>query len=96
MRKQAEERARDHLNASLLAQELTGVLYQAHLLHGHVGEILPSFIETEEIDLVIMGSLARTGIAGLISGSTAEQVFYSANCAVVIVKPPNFVSPIVL
>jgi nucleotide-binding universal stress UspA family protein len=96
MREQAEARASDHLNASLLAQELTGVAYQAHLRHGHVGVILPAFIETEEIDLVVMGSLTRTGIAGLISGSAAEQIFYSANCAVLVVKPPNFVSPVVL
>jgi nucleotide-binding universal stress UspA family protein len=96
MREQAEARARDHLNASLLAQELTGVAYQAHLRHGHVGVILPAFIETEEIDLVVMGSLTRTGIAGLISGSAAEQIFYSAYCAVLVVKPPNFVSPVVL
>ena len=96
MRKQAEARASDHLNNSLLAQELTGVAYQAHLLHGHVGEILPSFIEKEAVDLVVMGSLTRTGIAGLISGSTAEQIFHSAGCAVLVIKPPNFVSPIVL
>ncbi len=96
IRRLAESRASDHLNASLLAQELTGLVYQAHLLHGHVGVILPSFIETKSIELVVMGSLTQAGIAGLISGSTAEQIFHAANCAVMVVKPPEFVSPVVL
>ncbi|MDJ0811013.1 MAG: universal stress protein [Desulfobacterales bacterium] len=94
MRSQAEDRARDHLNASLLVPDLTGVAHQAHLLQGQVSIALPAFIATEEIDLVVMGSLTQAGIRGMISGSTAEQIFYAANCAVMVVKPPNFVSPI--
>ncbi len=95
MRSQAEGRAQDHLDASLLVPELTGIRYQTHLLQGKVGAVLPAFIATEKIDLVVMGSLTQAGIGGLISGSTAEQIFYAANCAVMVVKPPNFVSPIV-
>ncbi len=96
MRTQAEIRARDHLDASLGVHDLTQVEHQVHLRHGQVGAALPSFIEAEKIDLVVMGSLTQAGIAGLITGSTAEQIFHAANCAVMVVKPPDFVSPVVL
>ena len=96
MRMQVEGRARDHLNASLKYQDLAGIEYQAHLLHGQVEVALPSFIATEKIDLVVMGSLTQVGIGGLIAGSTAEQIFYAANCAVMVVKPPNFITPVLL
>jgi nucleotide-binding universal stress UspA family protein len=57
---------------------------------------MPAFIEAEGIDLVVMGTLSRTGVAGLIAGNTAEKVFYSADCSVLAVKPPDFVSPVAL
>lgn len=87
-------RARDHMGSSLRTQDLTGVAYQTQLVHGRVDEILPAHIATQGIDLVVMGSPTRTGIAGLIAESTAEQSFPNANCAVLVVKPPDFVSPI--
>jgi nucleotide-binding universal stress UspA family protein len=96
MRTQAENRARDHLSAVLGTQDLSAVEHRTHLVQGHAGVILPAFIETEGVDLVVMGSLAHTGIAGLITGSTAEQIFHSANCAVMVVKPPDFISPVTL
>jgi nucleotide-binding universal stress UspA family protein len=96
MRAQVEGRARDHLNASLQSQDLARIEYQAHLMHGQVGVGLPAYIADEKIDLVVMGSLTQVGIGGLIAGSTAEQIFYAANCAVMVVKPPNFISPVAL
>ena len=96
MRTQAEIRARDHLDASLLSQDLKQIQHQTHLLPGRVAAVLPSFIETERIDLVVMGSLTQAGITGLFSGSTAEQIFHVANCAVMVVKPPDFVSPVII
>ncbi len=96
LRAQAEERARRHLDERIHAQDLARIEYRAHLQHGRVGNILSAFIEDEGIDLVVMGSLSQAGIAGLIAGSTAEQIFHSADCAVMVVKPPDFVSPVSL
>lgn len=41
-----------------------------------------------------MGSVARTGISGLIMGNTAERILGSLPCSVITVKPEGFVSPI--
>jgi hypothetical protein len=41
-----------------------------------------------------MGTLARTGIAGLFIGNTAEAVLHQVNCSVLTVKPEGFVTPV--
>ncbi len=94
LRTEREAQARRHLEGRMRDRQLAGLRYQAHLKHGRVAEILTAFIAAEKIDLVVMGTLSQSGIAGLISGSTAEQIFHAANCAVLAVKPPDFVSPV--
>jgi nucleotide-binding universal stress UspA family protein len=58
--------------------------------------VIPSIAEQENVDLVIMGTIARTGIAGLLIGRTAEAVFRQVRCSVLAVKPEGFVSPVTL
>jgi hypothetical protein len=43
-----------------------------------------------------MGTVARTGIAGLLIGNTAEAILEQVQCSVLAVKPPGFVSPVKL
>lgn len=47
-------------------------------------------------NLVVMGTVARTGIAGLIIGNTAEAILDQLMCSVLAVKPPGFKSPVKL
>jgi nucleotide-binding universal stress UspA family protein len=47
-------------------------------------------------DLVVMGTVARTGISGLIIGNTAEAILDQLMCSVLAVKPPGFTSPVKL
>ena len=47
-------------------------------------------------DLVVMGTVARTGIPGYIVGNTAEMILSQIACAVLAVKPPGFTSPVTL
>jgi len=41
-----------------------------------------------------MGTVARTGIKGLIIGNTAEVILNGIQCSVLAVKPDGFVSPL--
>jgi nucleotide-binding universal stress UspA family protein len=41
-----------------------------------------------------MGTVARTGIAGLVMGNTAERVLRRLHGSVLAVKPPGVVSPV--
>ncbi|UUI62888.1 universal stress protein [Aeromonas salmonicida] len=54
----------------------------------------PKMAAKLNIDLVVMGTVARTGIAGVIIGNTAESVLSQLNCSVFAIKPKGFVSPL--
>jgi len=43
-----------------------------------------------------MGTVARTGMPGLLIGNTAEGVLNEIDYSVLAVKPPGFVTPVTL
>ena len=57
---------------------------------GVVGETLCSIIQREHIDLVVVGSHARTGLRKIVLGSVAEEIFRSAPCPVLTVGPNSW------
>ncbi len=65
-----------------------------HVLEGEPGNIIPQFIHERDADLLVMGTVARSGMAGLLTGNTAEQILGRIECSVLAVKPEGFVSPI--
>lgn len=56
-------------------------------------EIL-GYLQRHPIDLLCMGTLARSGLRGLLTGNTAENVLPWIDCSLLAVKPPGFVSPV--
>lgn len=69
---------------------------KTHVPKGPAGEIIPALARELKIDLIVMGTVARTGIPGLIIGNTAESVLSQIHCSVLAVKPPGFVTPVTL
>jgi universal stress protein E len=51
-------------------------------------------IEQCGIDLLVMGTVARGGVAGVFTGNTAERLLPRIRCSVLAVKPHDFVCPI--
>jgi len=81
--------------AEILGQEAMGYLGpRLHLVQGAAAEVIPATAARLGADLVVMGTLGRTGIAGVVIGNTAEAVFEQLQCAVLAVKPAGFVSPL--
>jgi nucleotide-binding universal stress UspA family protein len=70
--------------------------HQIHLVRGDPGILLPKMAEEQQIDLIVMGTVVRTGVPGLFIGNTAEFVLRQVNCAVLTVKPAGFVTPVML
>lgn len=68
--------------------------YQVHMQKGLPEEVIPSFVEHQEIDILVMGTVARTGISGFIIGNTAENILQKINCSLLALKPQGFVSPV--
>ena len=64
------------------------------LLRGAPEDVIPEFVVSEGIDLVVMGTVARAGIAGMLIGNTAERILRKLPCSVLTVKPDGFVSPV--
>ena len=64
------------------------VAYDHRYLEGAPIREIVGFAERENIDLIVMGSHGRTGLARLLMGSVAEGVARLASCPVLIVKQP--------
>ena len=60
---------------------------RVHNLQGSARELLPAVAISNEIDVLVMGAVARTGLDKLIIGSTAEKILDHVPCDVLVVKP---------
>lgn len=69
---------------------------QIHILKGRAGHVIPEVARTLAIELIVMGTVSRTGIAGFFIGNTAEEILGRVDCSVLTVKPDGFVSPVKL
>jgi nucleotide-binding universal stress UspA family protein len=54
---------------------------------GAVGDALQAIIQREHIDLIVVGTRARTGLRKLVLGSVAEEIFRHAPCPVMTIGP---------
>lgn len=67
-----------------------------HMIKGSARVIIPALTVELDADLMILGTVARTGIPGLFMGNTAETILNQIDCSVLAIKPPGFVSPVQL
>ena len=65
------------------------VKYEHHLLRGDAAGELLRITESEDIDLIIMGTHGRTGLSRALMGSVAEKVVRRAKCPVLTIKQPE-------
>lgn len=68
--------------------------YNVYSLKGIPDETIPEFINDNGVNLLVMGTVARGGIAGALVGNTAENIFQLLKCSLITKKPNGFVSPI--
>ena len=67
---------------------------EVKLLKGEPDVVIPRYVKRHDIDMVVMGTVVRTGLAGLVIGNTAEHMLQRLQCSVLALKPEGFVSPI--
>lgn len=65
------------------------VAYEHHYVRGAPVREIVKFARARKVDLVVMASHGRTGLARVVMGSVAEGVMRKAHCAVLIVKQPT-------
>jgi universal stress protein E len=90
-RQQAEEKI-----TSQLAQLELRPSGQIHVENHAPSIAILDFVDKYSIDLLVMGTVARTGIAGLIMGNTAEKLLPRISCSILALKPEGFRTPVAL
>ncbi|MEQ9366684.1 MAG: universal stress protein [Leptospirales bacterium] len=68
--------------------------YEIVQLNGDPAPAIPAYTKKAPSRLLVMGTVARTGIPGFIMGNTAENIFHELACSIVAIKPPGWVCPI--
>ena len=82
---------------TLLKQvDLTDLNPHVHQLEGNSVDVITELVISEDIDLLVMGTVCRTGITGFLIGNTAEVVLDEVNCSVLTLKPEGFVTPVTI
>ncbi len=64
----------------------SGIEVESVILDGHPADRVMEFAEQEGIDLIVMGTLGRTGLDRFLLGSIAEKVVRHSKTPVMVVK----------
>ena len=67
---------------------------EIHSITGRPATGIAQIASRESIDLLVMGTVRRTGVRGFFIGHTAEEVLGRVSCSLLAVKPDGFVSPV--
>lgn len=80
-----------------LLQEATpcfdDVRFEQHYLKGNVVDEILRFATLRDVDLIVLGTRGRTGLAKLLLGSTAESIMRGAECQVMAVQHDDSSAP---
>jgi len=74
----------------------SGIGGHVHVEHvrGRPEHRIPLLARERNIDVLVMGTVGRTGISGFVIGNTAENLVQGLACSLLALKPDGFVSPV--
>lgn len=84
-----ETETRERLSSFLAAEELERLRPEYAVRVGAAAEEIVRYADACDVDLIIMGTHGRSGIAHVLLGSVAEQVVRAAPCPVLLVRAPK-------
>jgi universal stress protein E len=64
-----------------------------HIIEGDPDDVIETMSKEIEADLVVIGSIAREGLSGVLLGNTAERIVDRVSCDVLVIKPLDGVRP---
>jgi universal stress protein E len=89
----AQNDHRTALEKILKKSGVQGTLH-VHHLRGRADKMIPQYVADKKIDILVMGTVARTGIYSFIIGNTAENILQQVSCSLLALKPNGFISPV--
>ena len=60
-----------------------------HVREGFPEDVIPDVAKELEAELVVLGTLGRTGLSAALLGNTAEHVISKLSCNLLAIKPPK-------
>lgn len=75
------------LNMKALRQEFGIDEDHTHVYEGYPEDVIPEVAKKLQAELVVLGTIGRTGLSAAFLGNTAEQVINHLNCNLLAVKP---------
>ncbi len=87
---EAENKAKNELTQIKDSNQYDNVDISVKIVHNSsVIDGICAFAESNNIDLIVMGSHGRSGFKKVVLGSVASGIAAKANCPVLIAKPPK-------
>ncbi|MDP5146520.1 universal stress protein UspE [Shewanella sp. ULN5] len=77
-----------------LADSYNIPIENCHVEEGLPEDVIPELAEKLDAELVILGTVGRTGFSAALIGNTAEHVIDSLNCDLLALKPDGYKSPL--
>ena len=94
LRQEINEAAKTRLDTFLESLQADRSRIQSHLSWGTPWKEVGRMARHHAADLIVIGTVGRSGIKGLLLGNTAEKLLDTCDCSILTVKPDGFVSPI--
>jgi universal stress protein E len=79
---------------TLEASERDAFQPNVRVVRGEPSETIPQEIDRLGADLVVIGTVGRSGMTGFLMGNTVEKILDRISCSVLTTKPDDFVCPI--
>lgn len=89
-----ESRVRQAIASLLESAGVSDDGIETHVFQGTAATIIQQTVDKVRADLLVMGTVCRTRIAGFLIGNTAESILDGVNCSLLALKPTGFVSPV--
>ena len=64
-----------------------------HLAEGDAEAVIPDLAQEIETDLIVVGTIGRDGLSGVLIGNTAEALLDKVGGDVLVIKPNDGVKP---
>lgn len=87
------QRLLEKLESKIGKEAFYKLAIKKHIVQGVADQKIPELLTKLKADLVVMGTVSRSGIAGVIIGNTAESVLSQINTSVLTIKPKGFKFP---
>jgi len=94
MRQEIDAEASRRLDVFVGTLAVDRTQIQVHMSWGTPWQEIRRISQHQSTDLIVIGTVGRSGIKGLLLGNTAEKVLDTCGCSILTVKPDGFVSPI--